>query len=120
MVGILTVTDFRDSENWKQARLIVCTILEYTESLSKRMEFRSVTKDIERLSITVLDKIAEGYERNTNQSFLSRAQQAIDELEQQLAILSHQGGIEESDSLGLKEKLDGVKKSLNEDPSTIH
>jgi hypothetical protein len=112
MVAVLTISDYRNSENWNRARLAVCTILEFTESWSKRYEYRTLAKKIEHLSIGVLDNIAKGSDRSGDSNFLIQAANIIDALEKELSKVRHKRMLDDSDSALLKENLDVVKKSL--------
>jgi hypothetical protein len=112
MVTILAVADFRNSDSWNQARFVVCTILAFTESWSRRIEYRSLAKSIEHLSIAVLDNIVKGYEGIGNRTFLARAGQTIDQLEQELSRVQRMGALKTADSIQLKTNLDSVKASL--------
>lgn len=112
MVAVLAVADFRNSESWNQARLAVCTILEFSESWSSQFEYRTLAKKIQRLSIAVLDNIAKGCEGTGNEAFLSKAAQTIDRLEQELYTIEQEGMLQNDDSSLLKRNLDAVKESF--------
>lgn len=112
MPGVLAVADFRNSKSWNQARLAVCAILEFTESLSQRFEYRTLARNIEHLSVAVLDNLARGYDGTGNSNFLSRAANTIDRLEEELRRVQRQGALNTADSTLLKENLDAVKQSL--------
>lgn len=112
MVAALAMTDFRNSDSWNQARFAVCTILDLTESWSRIFEYRSLAKNIERLSIAVLDNIAKGYEEPGDGRFLARAAHTIDRLEQELNRVQRKGALRVTDYIQLKGDLDSVKASL--------
>jgi hypothetical protein len=113
MVGVLAVTDFRDSESWNRARLAVCTILDFTESWSRQNEFRKLAKRIEHLSVAVLDTIARGYDGSGNSNFSAQASNTIDQLEDELGSVQHEGILSSADAALLKDNLEAVKRSLN-------
>ena len=115
MLGILTVTDFRNSETWNEARFIVCTLLEFTKRWSKHLRYRRLARDVERLSVSLLDNMTQGYERKGDRSFLSRAQRSIDELESALQKVEERGAINKLESVQLTDGLDAVKQSLKND-----
>jgi len=114
MVGILAVADFRNSESWNQARLAVCAILELTDLLSRRFEYHKLAKNIEHLSIAVLDNIAKGRDGSGDSNFLTRAANTIDLLEQELLSVQQTGVLTDEDSAFLRENLDAVKSSLQQ------
>jgi len=112
MVGILAMADFRNSEIWNQARFAVCGILYFTESWSQRHEYRSLAKNIEHLSVSVLDNIAKGCEATSDRNFLNRAANTIDELEKELGRVHRTGALDNLDFAQLKKNLESVKRSL--------
>jgi len=112
MVGIHSMTDFRNSESWNQARFAICAVLEFAEAWSRRIEYRSLAKNIEHLSVAVLDNIAKGYEGTGNKTFLKKAEQSIRRLENELHRVHRKGALKQSDATLLKLNLDSVKASL--------
>jgi four helix bundle protein len=112
MIGAFAVVDFRNSESWNRARLTVCAILEFTEFWSRRNEYRILAKNIEHLSIAVLDNIAKGYEAPGDRSFLARAANTIDELERELERVRRKRFLHEVDFSLLRENLETVRESL--------
>jgi hypothetical protein len=112
MVAVLALTDYRESESWKQARLAVCRILQFTESWSRRLEYRALAKNIEHLSVAVLDNLAKGYDGTGDSNFLSRAANTIEKLEQELRRVQQKGALNGVASALVNENLDAVKESL--------
>lgn len=114
MVTVLAVADYRDSESWKQARLAVCAILEFAGVWSQRFEYKMLARSIERLSIAVLDNIAQGCGRTEDRNFLTRAANNIERLKHELRQVQQEGALSDDDSALLNENLDAVKQSLKQ------
>lgn len=106
------VADFRESEGWNETRFVVSALLEFTESWSRRLKYKRLAKDIERLSVSLLDNITQGYERKGSTSHLRKAERTLHELELALESMLHQGALKKSESERLKEQLQFVKRSL--------
>ena len=114
MIGTIVVEDFRNLTSWKQARLVVCALLAFTESLSRRAESRKFAAEIDRLSISILDSIARAHEGRGGRSFLAKARDSINQLEVQLHHASERGHLAASDTARLARELKAVKRSLSE------
>lgn len=104
--------DFRNSESWNHARLAVCAVLQFTESLSGRSAYTLLARKIDQLSISMLDSMARGYEGSGDRNLLMKAANTIDQLEQELAKTRGDGLLNDADSALLKESLDAVRESL--------
>ena len=112
MTGTLAVEDYRDLASWKQARFVVCALLAFTESLARRAESRRFAAEINRLSISILDNMAKGYEGEGDRTFLVKARQSIKLLETQLKLAHENDVLSASDSVLLTRELNAVKRSL--------
>jgi hypothetical protein len=113
-IGMLVVTDFRESESWKRARFVLCSILELTRSLSAADMGKSIARKIDRLSMSVLDGIARGYGESGNEAPLSGVRRSIVLLERQLRIASAKGMVSNSEFARLNRELEAVQQSLKE------
>jgi four helix bundle protein len=114
VTGTIAVEDFRDLASWKQARFVVCALLAFTESLARSAESKRFASDIDRLSISILDNMAKGYEGEGDRTFLVKARESIDLLETQLQRALEKEVLSASDSVRLARELDEVKRSLKE------
>lgn len=112
MLGVLAVTDFRNTETWMEARFLVCALLEFAELWSHQLKYRRQAKEVGRLSVGLLDEIAQGYDPKGRRLHLSRARQSIDILERTLQQMQQQGALETSEALRLKTSLETVNESL--------
>jgi hypothetical protein len=110
MVGVLAVVDFRDSESWNLARLAVCTIIERTESWSRRKEFGMLANRIDHLSVAILDTIAREYDGSGNSNCSLKASNAIDRLKDELGSVQQEGILSSEHADLLKENLEAVKR----------
>ena len=108
----MVVEDFRNLESWKHARLVVCTILSYAESLSRRAESKRLAAEIDRLSVSILDNIARTFEGKRNRSSLAKALHSIDKLEAKLQRASQKGVLTAAETARLMRELQAVKGSL--------
>ena len=112
MIGVLVVNDFRNSETWKEARFLVCTLLEFTDLWSQRLKYRSLARDVERLSLALLSNMTQGYERKGDASSILKARKSIDDLETTLQKVMNEGALKKTDSERLQSRLETIKKTL--------
>ncbi len=113
MVGVLTVWDFRESESWNIARSVVCAIFELTDSWSRTLASRRIARNVERLSVALLNDIAKGCEGVGDTSFLARATETVDRLETELGKFRLKGILRYRQFSLLRKNLHDVKTSLN-------
>ena len=112
MLGVLAMPDFRDTEMWDEARFLVCALLEWADSWSGNLEYRGLAKTVNRLSVALLDDIAQGCGPRGEVSFFTRAHRSIDELEQTIRISQERGALQGLDSVWLNERLSALKQLL--------
>ena len=112
MTGVFAVTDFRNSQPWNEARFVVCELLEFTEAWSRHLKYRRLAKDVERLSVSLLDNLTRGYEQKGNPLYRRKAERSLHELGTTVQTMLRQGGLTASESERLKEQLQSVRQSL--------
>src|SRR6202008_4481603 len=103
--------DYRDLEIWKDARLLVCVFLELTEPISQTAHYGTFAENINRLSFSILDDIARGYENNPNHAWKENVQRSIDLLEHQLEHAHRKGLLNVPDTDQVVHVLDAIKKT---------
>ena len=113
MVGVLTVWDFRESDSWSIARSVACAIFELNDSWSKTIKSRTLGRQVERLSVALLDEIAKGYEGSGDPAFLAQAGETVDRLETELKKFRQRGILSFHQFHLLRKNLQDVKLSLN-------
>jgi len=113
VTGIVVVKDYRNLPSWKEARLLVCALLDWSFALSQRSESNSIAAEIERLSVSVLDNLARAYEGNERRSFITKGRRTIAQLEEKLGRAAQRGIMTSSDSLRLTRELYAVKRYLS-------
>ncbi len=112
MVGVLTVSDFRESEGWSIARSVVCAILDITDSWSNTVKSKRFGKQMRRLSVTLLNEIAGGCEGLGNPALLAKAADTVHKLETELEKFRQEGMLDDPEFRLLGDNLKGVKLSL--------
>ncbi len=94
----MAITKFEDLEIWKDARILCHKIRWITENTSLSKDF-SIKDQILRSSGSVMDNIAEGFERDGNKEFiqfLSIAKASLGETRSQLHRAFDSGHIDET------------------------
>ena len=108
------VKDFRDLDGWRQARSVVCALLDVSATLSRSAEHGSYAHSLNSLAVAVLDNMAKGYEGD-RKSF-SEAQLVISRLDELLTQGKTSGLLKVSVFIPLRRELDLVRQSLEEPP----
>lgn len=111
---VVIVEDFRDLDGWRQARSVVCALLDVSATLSRSAEHGSYAHSLNSLAVAVLDNMAKGYEGDRN-SF-SEAQSVIGRLDELLTQGKTRGLLKVSVFIPLRRELDLVRQSLEEPP----
>jgi len=112
MIGAIVVADYRDYESWRRARFAVCSVLDFTKSLSHAAQHRRLAADIDRLSVSILDTLAKGYEGTGGDAFLAKALESVDRLDRALHRASEEHIMTGATSLHLQRQLKGVRRAL--------
>ena len=110
MTGAIAVADYREYESWRRARFIVCSVFDLTRSSSRRVEYKRFVQEIDRLSVSILDNLARGFEGNGHPGFINKACSAIDRLDQRLGLAQQKQLMTASDILRLRKELDSVRR----------
>ena len=111
---VVIVEDFRDLDGWRQARSVVCALLDVSATLSRSTEHGSFAHSLNSLAVAVLDNMAKGYEGD-RKSF-SEAQSVIGRLDELLTQGKTSGLLKVSVFIPLRRELDLVRQSLEEPP----
>ena len=109
-----TVQQFEDLEIWQLARKLYNKISEIAERLRKVKEFR-FAEQIKSAAGSIMDNIAEGFERNSRLEFLnslSISKGESGELKSQLYRAKDDNYLEENEFLELYEDTDKVSKKI--------
>jgi four helix bundle protein len=114
MIGTIAVSDFREYESWRRARVVVCSMFDFTRSLSRTARYSRLAADINRLSVSVLDNMAKGYEGSGDRSFLLKARTSADRLSRELKRACEMQALTPPAAVRLKRELDAVRRSLRE------
>ncbi|MDP2884756.1 MAG: four helix bundle protein [Ignavibacteria bacterium] len=112
MIGAIVVADYRDYESWRRARFAVCSVLDFTQSLSRLAEHRCLAEDIDHLSVSILDNLARGFEGSGDGAFLKKALESIDRLDRALRRASEEHVLTDVASHRLQRELRGVRRAL--------
>ena len=114
---------FEDLELWKEAVKMGVSIYKLTEEGKMARDF-SARDQLRRAAISVSNNIAEGFEYNSNKTFvrfLMYAKGSAGELRSQLFVLREAGIIEESkfhplweNALKLSKNIEGFRKYLRD------
>ncbi|WP_347053178.1 four helix bundle protein [Flavobacterium olei] len=108
------IEKFEDLEIWRLAR-IVCQQVEYLIQNTNLKSNYSLTNQIDRSSGSVMDNIAEGFERNGNRefiNFLSIAKGSAGEVKSQSYRAFDKKLISEEQHLKLNETVELVKNKI--------
>lgn len=65
----MKITRFEDLEIWQQARLLVVLIYKLTSTPKLNKDF-GLKDQMQRAAVSVMNNIAEGFERNSNKEFI--------------------------------------------------
>jgi len=106
------VRDFHETDAWKEARCVVAALLEATQSWSRRSGPQKVAREIESLSVSLLQQIIHGFPMRTNQELPSPVQKTIGRLELLVDEMGTEGALTQPDSLALKSALGALKEAF--------
>jgi hypothetical protein len=112
MSGVIAVADYREYEIWRRARFTVCAVLDFTKTLSRRGGHRRLAADIDRLSVSLLETLATGYERVGGDGFLDKALESVDRLDSVLDHVSEPDSSKSGTRQRLHRELNGVRRAL--------
>ena len=110
-----TIHSYKDLIVWQKGINLVSTIYDFTKDLPKD-EIFGLSSQIKRAAVSIPANIAEGRHRGTRKDFLQFVRIAYAsgaELETELLIAEKLG-------FGTKEKLEKVKKLLDEEMKMLH
>jgi four helix bundle protein len=116
MIEAFVVTDYRDFESWRRTRFAVCSVLDFAKSLSCFTEHRRLASEIDRLSISILDNMARGFEEKGASAFFKRAVESVDQLDRALRRASEKHVLADMTSQRLQREMRAVRRAL-ESPS---
>ena len=116
MIGAIVVADYRDYESWRRARYAVCSVLDFTKSFSRLAEHRRLARDIDQLSVSILDNLARGFEGGGDAAFLKKALQSVDQLDRALRRASEEQALTKLVSQRLQRELKSVRRALQKFP----
>ena len=119
MIGAIVVTDYREFESWKKARFAVCAVLDFTKSLSGFAEHRRLARDIDHLSMSILDTLARGFEKGEGVVFLDRALASVDRLERVLQRASERQAVPGMTTQRLQRELRSVRRAIQKKAKMI-
>jgi hypothetical protein len=112
MIGAIVVADYRDYESWKRARFAVCSVLDMTKSLSRLAEHKRLARDIDHLSVSILDNLTKGFEGSDDNAFFKKALKLVDRLDRELRRACEQRALTSLTSERLQKELRGVRRAL--------
>ncbi|QYJ69004.1 four helix bundle protein [Flavobacterium litorale] len=110
-----TIKRFEDLEIWKEARRLTTQIHKISNETGLKSDFR-LRNQIKASSGSVMDNIAEGFERNGNlefRQFLSIAKGSAGEARSQLYRLFDYGYIKEEEFNSLKTDFENLSGKIN-------
>jgi four helix bundle protein len=110
-----TLKRFEDLECWKDARVFVKMIYDFTEKGNFQKDYE-LKAQIKRSAISVMANIAEGFHRNSNKDFmrfLDYSRASLAENLSHLYIALDQNYIDEIDLLNVKKQAEIVWKKIN-------
>ena len=87
----MKATHFEDLEIWQEARIIIKSIYNLTSKDKFAGDF-GLRDQIQRAAVSIMNNIAEGFERDNNKEFLSYSKGSADEL-RSLRLCSFRFGI---------------------------
>ncbi|ATA93773.1 four helix bundle protein [Capnocytophaga canimorsus] len=110
-----TIKRFEDLEIWQLARILSNDIYQIIENSALKSNFR-LSNQIDSASGSIMDNIAEGFERNGNKEFiqfLSIAKASCGETRSQLYRILDSGFISEEEFIKLKNQTEILSKKIN-------
>ncbi|ATA89880.1 four helix bundle protein [Capnocytophaga stomatis] len=110
-----TIKKFEDLEIWQLARILSNDIYQIIENSALKNNFR-LSNQIDGASGSIMDNIAEGFERNGNKEFvqfLSIAKASCGETRSQLYRILDRGFISEEEFIRLKNQTEILSKKTN-------
>jgi four helix bundle protein len=105
---------FEDLEVWQYARVLISDIYLLSEQEKIRKKY-SITDQIQRAVLSVMNNIAEGFERYSDKEFaflLNVSKGSVGEVRSMLYVLLDMKFIEESQFQSLQDKAFTISKSL--------
>lgn len=109
-----TLRRFEDLEIWQEARILSKEIIEFTRNTDLKSNFR-LRDQIKSSSGSVMDNIAEGFERDGNlefRQFLSIAKGSAGETRSQLYRIYDNGYISNKEMIALTSKYETLSKRI--------
>lgn len=109
-----TLRRFEDLEIWQEARILSKEIIEFTRNTDLKSDFR-LRDQIKSSSGSVMDNIAEGFERDGNlefRQFLSIAKGSAGETRSQLYRIYDNGYISNKEMIALTSKYETLSKRI--------
>ncbi|GIM55435.1 four helix bundle protein [Capnocytophaga cynodegmi] len=110
-----TIKRFEDLEIWQLARILSNDIYQIIKNSALKSNFR-LSNQIDGASGSIMDNIAEGFERNGNKEFiqfLSIAKASCGETRSQLYRILDRGFISEEEFIKLKNQTEILSKKIN-------
>jgi len=110
-----SIKRFEDLECWKEARVLVRQIYEFTKKKKFSMDFE-LKNQIRRSAVSIMANVAEGFHRNSNKDllkFLDYSRASIAETLSHAYIALDQDYIVASETETLKQQADLVWKKIN-------
>lgn len=109
-----TINNFEDLEIWKQARIFSKLIYKYCVLNEKFQNYEK--SQIDRAASSIMDNIAEGFEREGNKefiNFLTIAKGSVGEVRSQLIRAKDRNFLEEDIFIKLKKESIEISKKLS-------